>query len=54
MQLSDEYQSHEDNIKKNKVQCVRCGSLMGEISACHLRCFTCGAELTCSDKGNFW
>jgi hypothetical protein len=37
-----------------KVECIRCGAIMGHLSACHLRCLRCGAELTCSDKGNFW
>ncbi len=46
----------EDKEKKQKlkVECIRCGSIMGEISVCHLRCPKCGAELDCSDKGNFW
>lgn len=56
MQMSSERYGVEDNEKKEslKVECIRCGSIMDEISVCHLRCSKCGAELDCSDKGNFW
>jgi hypothetical protein len=40
--------------KSTKIECIRCGSVMGEITVCHLKCLNCGSELTCSDKGNFW
>ena len=39
--------------QKHKVECIRCGSIIGEITECHLKWQNCGAELTCSDKGNF-
>lgn len=34
--------------------CLRCAFEMGELSACHLRCTNCGAEMDCSDKGSVW
>lgn len=34
--------------------CIRCENFMTEISVCHLKCFVCGAEYDCSDKGIFW
>jgi len=34
--------------KSTKIECIRCGSVMGEITACHLKCLNCGSELTCS------
>ncbi len=32
-------------------ECMICGEAMDKLGAteCHLRCNTCGAELTCSD-----
>ncbi len=30
--------------------CIRCGTEMTPIQACHERCDNCGAELTCSDE----
>lgn len=39
---------------KEKIECIRCGFKMEELSVCHIKCFRCGAELTCSDKGNYW
>lgn len=54
--MSNESYGVEDSEKKqkHKVECIRCGSIMGEISVCHLRCPKCGSELDCSDKGNYW
>ena len=52
--MEGEVDSRETKPKKTKVECIRCGSIMGEITVCHLKCQNCGAELTCSDKGNFW
>ncbi|HSA75275.1 MAG TPA: hypothetical protein VLE21_03715 [Candidatus Nitrosocosmicus sp.] len=46
--------SSDDEYSEKKVECIRCGAIMGQLSACHLRCIKCGAELTCSDKGNYW
>jgi len=43
-----------DSAKDLDVDCPRCRFKMTSIQACHLRCSNCGAELTCSDKGNFW
>jgi len=40
--------------KKDVVYCPRCDNEMISINTCHLRCNKCGAELTCSDKGQFW
>lgn len=34
--------------------CMRCGKVMHELSACHLRCDNCGSEMDCSDKGSVW
>jgi DNA-directed RNA polymerase subunit RPC12/RpoP len=52
----------QEDLNKNKqkdrnkqaIECIRCGTIMSEITVCHLRCLKCGSELTCSDKGNFW
>lgn len=54
--MANERYGVKDRAKnqKHKVECIRCGTIMGELSACHLRCPKCGAELDCSDKGNFW
>ncbi|WP_172602328.1 hypothetical protein [Candidatus Nitrosocosmicus franklandus] len=54
--MNDEIFGKKDGEKKQtkKPLCIRCGSPMGQLSACHLKCLNCGAELTCSDKGNFW
>ena len=38
---------------KNKM-CDRCFGTMKEIQPCHLKCFNCGAEMDCSDKGFIW
>lgn len=46
-----------ESIKKNakeKIECIICGFEMRELTVCHLKCFKCGSELTCSDKGNYW
>ena len=40
--------------KKRQYICIRCGFNMIEISTCHLKCFNCGAEYDCTDKGIFW
>ena len=53
-ELEREIETTKPNKKKTKIECIRCGSIMGEITVCHLKCLNCGAELTCSDKGNFW
>jgi len=37
-----------------KHKCPICEEEMGELSACHLRCNNCGAEMDCSDKGSVW
>ena len=44
----------EDKNKKKRYLCMRCGYEMTEMTVCHLKCFRCGAEHDCSDKGNFW
>ena len=40
--------------QKQSVECPRCGFEMKNMTACHLRCNNCGAELTCSDKSFYW
>jgi Zn ribbon nucleic-acid-binding protein len=40
---ADEYKS------KQKIECIRCGFKMGEITVSHLKCFKCGSELRGSD-----
>jgi len=47
----------QNKVKKNKkipYVCIRCGYEMTEMTVCHLKCFRCGAEHDCSDKGSFW
>ncbi len=44
----------KNNKKKIKYICIRCEYAMKELSVCHLKCFRCGSEYDCSDKGNFW
>lgn len=39
----------EGNRSKQKIECIRCGSKMGEITVCQLKCFKCGSELICSE-----
>lgn len=39
---------------KTKVKCPRCENYMSKMTTCHLICDKCGANLDCSDKGNFW
>jgi hypothetical protein len=46
--------SNKEEGKKKPLLCIRCGFEMNAMSACHLKCFKCGAEHDCSDKGNFW
>ena len=53
-ELEHEIDIVEPDLKRKKIECIICGSIMGEITVCHLKCLNCGAELTCSDKGNFW
>ncbi len=36
----------EKNKKKSYI-CIRCGFDMIEMSACHLKCYKCGAEHDC-------
>jgi predicted RNA-binding Zn-ribbon protein involved in translation (DUF1610 family) len=40
--------------KEAKHMCPKCDFEMGSLSACHLRCPNCGAEMDCSDKGSVW
>ena len=35
----------EEDKSKQKIECIRCGFKMGEITVCHLKCFKCGSEL---------
>ena len=42
----------KDMIKSR--MCDRCGETMKEIQPCHLKCFNCGAEMDCSEKGLVW
>jgi hypothetical protein len=42
------------NKEKKQYECIRCGFEMVEMSVCHLKCFRCGVEHDCSDKGGFW
>ncbi len=51
MKNSDNY---KDGDKKKQYVCIRCGFEMIEMTVCHLKCFRCGAEYDCSDKGLFW
>ncbi len=39
----------EEDKSKQKIECIRCGSKMGEITVCQLKCFKCGSELICSE-----
>ncbi len=39
----------EGSRSKQKIECIRCGSKMGEITVCQLKCFKCGSELICSE-----
>ena len=39
----------EGNKSKQKIECIRCGFKMGEITVSHLKCFKCGSELRGSD-----
>jgi hypothetical protein len=39
----------EEDKSKQKIECIRCGFKMGEITVCHLKCFKCGSELISSD-----
>ncbi len=34
--------------------CDRCDNIMEEMQPCHLKCFNCGAEMDCSEKGLTW
>lgn len=40
------------NITKVKVECIKCGFKIGELTICHIKCFKCGSELICSNKDN--
>ena len=44
----------KNSSNSQNVICPRCAFEMGELSACHLRCTNCGAEMDCSDKGSVW
>ena len=48
------YYCMSESKKETNFICIRCGNQMSELSACHLKCFVCGAEHDCSDKGNYW
>lgn len=39
---------------KEIIHCPVCENVMIHLQSCHLRCNSCGAELTCSDKGSIW
>jgi len=39
---------------KNKKTCMICDEDMSDITPCHLKCFNCGAEMDCTDKGFVW
>jgi len=39
---------------KERKTCMKCFNYMEEIQPCHLKCFNCGAEMDCSDKGFVW
>jgi hypothetical protein len=41
-------ESKEGNSKQ-KIECIKCGFIMGEYTVCHLKCFKCGLELTDSE-----
>ena len=34
--------------------CPICNDSMKNIQPCHIKCFNCGAEMDCSDKGSVW
>lgn len=44
----------KSSSNSQNIICPRCAFEMGELSACHLRCTNCGAEMDCSDKGSVW
>lgn len=39
----------DEGKSKQKIECIRCGFKMGEITVCQLKCFRCGSELISSD-----
>jgi hypothetical protein len=39
----------DEDQSKQKIECIRCGFKMGEITVCHLKCFRCRSELISSD-----
>ena len=41
-------------ISMRDLRCDRCHSVMKAIQPCHMKCFNCGAEMDCSDKGSTW
>lgn len=42
-----------EKLMKDKIICIRCGSIMIEIQTCHVIC-RCGCVYDCSDKGFCW
>jgi len=42
------------NNDMDNIICMKCGYEMKNIQVCHLKCFNCGAEMDCSDKGSVW
>ena len=50
--VKDASTNMKDMIKSR--MCDRCGETMKEIQPCHLKCFNCGAEMDCSEKGLVW
>jgi hypothetical protein len=51
IKLDDE---SNEGSPKQKIECIKCGFIMGEYTVCHLKCFKCGSELTDSEKGIYW
>jgi hypothetical protein len=39
----------KEGDSKQKIECIKCGFIMGEYTVCHLKCFKCGSELTDSE-----
>ena len=39
----------DEENSKQKMECVRCGYIMGEYTVCNIKCFKCGSELSGSE-----
>lgn len=39
----------DEEVYKQKMECIKCGFIMGEYTVCNIKCFKCGSELSSSE-----